>query len=109
MIKFEEKRDGNYKIFEILYNETKIGRIITKEKRDILHISFFNIYKEFENKGYGKLALKEFSFQQLKKYSIIELYVKYDLDKAIKVYFSCGYEIVDTIEDYYVMWKEKGI
>lgn len=88
--------------YGIYHDNTEIGHI--RYYSSIKKISYFVIYEEYQNKGYGQQALTQ--FLTLISERPIQLEVALENKRAIHIYQKFGFEFIGISPDDYLLMEK---
>ena len=98
------------KTFKIINNGKQIGQIkgsiYSEDGAKYIGLGDFEIYPEYQNKGYGTKALKELISKLKLDYDLIYCYVDKNNDRAVHIYSKLG-RIKDTGEQFMCVFYDK--
>ena len=99
-----------YKLFAIKVNGKKVGTISAFFDNDIQNsicLKSFEVYPEYQNKGYGGSALRQVLDILKPKFDFIYCNVEIDNEHAIHIYSKLG-KIKDVGDYYQVVFYDKN-
>lgn len=98
------------KTFKIINNGKQIGEIkgsiYSEDKIKCIGLGSFEIYPEFQNKGYGTKALKKLISKLKPNYDLIYCFVDKNNDRAIHIYSKLG-KLKDVGNQYMVIFYDR--
>lgn len=89
----------NNRVFIIKDKNKILGYILWLERKSFFRLYSIAVLKQYHSKGFGKQLLL-YSIERLRD-KPLQLEVKIDNAKAVRLYESVGFEVVKTLNDYY--------